>query len=107
MYLRGSGSYPRHMSQRKLPPESTARQAVGRAARGKAEAGDRLVLVYQRTVGRARAKAVARIKREPAPKPQGKSEDVQLPKFVGMLRGAPSDLAARAKDIVRGVDDRT
>ncbi|MFJ1542479.1 hypothetical protein ACIODS_28470 [Micromonospora chalcea] len=92
------------MPQRKLPSGSTARRAVIRSTKKAAASGRFLAPSKLSSLSKAPAKAIERIKKDPSLKSSSKPDKVKMPGFVGMLRDGPSDLAARAKDIVRGSD---
>lgn len=102
MYPALPRSYPCCMPQRRQPSASTARRAVVRYA-VKAAAREKSVLLRMKERAiRARAKVYEREKESSSPKSSFKSDQVRLPGFVGMLKDGQRDLAARAKDIVRG-----
>lgn len=102
MYVAVPGSYSYCMPQRKQASASTDRRAVVRYTE-KAAAREKSVLLRMKERAiRARVKASEREKESFPPKSSFKSDQVRMPGFVGMLKDGQRDLAARAKDIVRG-----
>ncbi|MEV0427914.1 hypothetical protein [Micromonospora sp. NPDC050495] len=90
------------MPQRKQASASTARRAVVRYAKKAAVREKSVLLRMKERAVRARAKVSELEKGPSSPKSTFKSDQVRLPGFVGMLKDGQRDLAARAKDIVRG-----
>ncbi|MEV4540431.1 hypothetical protein [Micromonospora echinaurantiaca] len=58
----------------------------------------------ERFVRAHHAKALEQEKKPSSPKSPSRSDQVRMPGFVGMLKDGQRDLAARAKEIVRGSD---
>ena len=92
------------MAQRKLPPGSTARRVL-KSGKKVASSGKTRVTYEVSSLAQTGAKVIDRMKKGAPPKPAAVPDEVKMPGFVGMLRGGRADLAARAKDVVRGPDN--
>lgn len=112
MYAKAAWRYAWTMSERKQQPASTSRRSAAmRAAKtgiyvtkvgvwSKAKRVDQVKKVAAQRLKEARTGAAVK------PSPKSDADKVELPGFVGMLRSGHADLAARAKDIVRGTDTK-
>ncbi|MFY1651369.1 hypothetical protein ACN27J_10790 [Solwaraspora sp. WMMB762] len=103
------------MPQRKQPSASTSGKVVRSAktafyvtrvtawSEGKRVRAARIRAAGQRAADTAEA-AQRQDKQVMSSSPEPESDKINLPSFVGMLRSGHGDLAARAKEIVRGTD---